>query len=152
MLQRVLAAEAHLLAVADFHRTAASCGLAVALAHGHPGLVVIGIYVEAVDTRLHHGKRQVRGINFVDFARFKMANRYFENALVELRLYGVVANVGEGKAALRTQAKITAATFRFNREFFSAQTRSELVNGRFRLAATQSLTPPGCIETSPEMN
>src|SRR5271157_5475342 len=37
------------------------------------------------------------------------------------------------------------------RESLSVQTRSEVVSGRFRLAATQSLTPPGCIETSPEV-
>src|SRR6516165_4877685 len=36
------------------------------------------------------------------------------------------------------------------REFLSVQTRSEVVSGRFKLAATQSLTPPGCSDTSPE--
>src|SRR5208337_781229 len=37
------------------------------------------------------------------------------------------------------------------RESLSVQTRSEVVSGRFRLAAIQAFTPPGCMETSPEV-
>src|SRR5208283_2252260 len=42
-------------------------------------------------------------------------------------------------------------TFSSAREFLSAHTRSEVVSGRFRPAATHSFTPPGCMETSPEV-
>ena len=83
MLQRILAGEAHLFAVADFHGRALAGGLTVTFTDRHPSLVIVGVDVEAIDARLHYGERQVRGIDFVDLTRLEVAHGEFENALVE---------------------------------------------------------------------
>src|SRR5579864_3803383 len=67
MLQRSFASKAHLLTGAHLYRISLPRCCKRATPHRYPGLVFIGMYIDAIHPRLHNRERRIRGIDFVDF-------------------------------------------------------------------------------------
>ena len=125
----------------------------VAAAHRDPGLVLIRPHVKAILARRVHRVGKIGRVNLDDLSLIQAPHRQVQRALVQLDLQRVVIQIRERERWSRLPAAAPprrSTTPPASRR--SVQIRSAVVRGRFRLAATQSSTPPGWMETCPSSN
>jgi hypothetical protein len=102
----------------DPHSRSLTGGIAFTLADGHDTGIAIRIHIKPVVSRLLNGECHIGSVDFVDFSAKQMADMQVQCSLVEFYLHGIVADVGQREARLRTHAHDAGADVQFGARIF----------------------------------